>query len=164
MVTARPGVALGVLTADCAPILLASREAPVIGAAHAGWKGALGGVIDSVVEVMARLGARPGSLVAAVGPTIAQASYEVGPEFPGPFVAQSSENAGFFVTAERSGHFRFDLAGYALRRLEQAGVGTIEVLARDTCAERDSFFSYRRACLEGDGRYGRGLSAIVLEP
>src|SRR5262245_60204465 len=122
LVTDRPGVALGVLAADCAPVLMADPQAQVIGAAHAGWKGALAGVVDSTIAAMERLGARRERLSAVIGPCIGPASYEVGPEFPAPFLAQDDANAAFFKPAKRSGHFLFDLAGYLLRRLTLAGV------------------------------------------
>ena len=163
IVTAQPGLAIGILTADCAPILLADAENRVIGAAHAGWRGALAGVVAAVVDAMEALGARRKSVRAAVGPTIAQASYEVGPEFPAPFLAQDSANARFFRPSERSGHHMFDLPGYVRRQLEIAELGQVDVLANDTCAEPADFFSYRRATLRGESDYGRGLSAIMLE-
>jgi polyphenol oxidase len=161
MVTARPGVALGILTADCAPVLLADRTAAVIGAAHAGWRGALGGVVEATVAAMARLGASPERIAAAVGPCIAQRSYEVGPEFPAPFIADDAANERFFVPAQRAGHFLFDLRGYVGERLHRAGVAQSTALDNDTLSE-PAFFSYRRACLNGETDYGRGLSAIML--
>jgi len=163
MVTTRPGVALGILTADCAPILLADPEAGVIGAAHAGWRGALTGVIEAVVARMQQLGAAVDRIHAAVGPCIAQASYEVGPEFPAPFLAQDAENRRYFVPSIRDGRFMFDLPGYVVSRLERLGIGAIENVARDTCAEADRFFSYRRMTLVGEKDYGRELSVIALE-
>ena len=117
LVTDRPGVALGVLAADCAPVLFADAEAQVIGAAHAGWKGALGGVVDTTIAAMEKLGARRERVRAAIGPCIGAASYEVGPEFPAPFLAQDKANDAFFRPAKRAGHFMFDLAGYLLQRL-----------------------------------------------
>lgn len=162
MVSATPGVALGVLTADCAPVLLADTEAGVIGAAHAGWKGARVGVIEAAVAAMVALGGRRERIAAAVGPCIAQASYEVGPEFPAPFLAEEGGNAAFFSPGGREGHYCFDLAGYVLAKLVAAGVEEPEHLAHDTLAEKELFFSYRRACLEGEDDYGRALSAIAL--
>lgn len=164
MVTATPGLALGILTADCAPVLLADAEAPVIGAAHAGWKGALGGVLEAVVAAMERLGARRERIVAGIGPCIGKASYEVGPEFPAPFEAQDPSNLELFTAAPREGHFLFDLKGYAARRLARLGLTEIQTLPCDTLAEEDRFFSYRRACLRGEPDYGRLLSAIALQP
>jgi polyphenol oxidase len=163
LVTNCRGIALGILTADCVPVLFADADAGVIGAAHAGWKGALGGVVAATVAAMARLGAAPGRMRAAIGPCIAQRSYEVGPEFPAPFLAEDSGNGDFFAPARRAGHFMFDIAGYVERRLIAAGVGAIQRAPCDTVAEETRFFSYRRACLKGEKDFGNGLSAIVLE-
>ena len=162
LVTARPGIGLGVLTADCAPVLLADPAARVVGAAHAGWRGALGGVLEATVAAMAALGARPERIGAAIGPCIGPASYEVGPEFPAPFLAESAENARFFRPAERAGHLVFDLPGYVAARLARLGIAS-GWLGRDSLAESDRFFSYRRSTLEGHGVYGRGISLIALE-
>ena len=159
-----PGIALGVLTADCLPILMADPESRVIAAVHAGWKGASGGVIEAAAEAMAGLGARTENIIAAIGPAIAQPSYEVGPEFHGRFLQQSMENDAFFLPSpERAGHHLFDLASYAKKRLAMAGITSINLLARDTCSGENSFFSYRRATLRGESAYGRQVSAIVLE-
>jgi polyphenol oxidase len=163
LVTRQRGVALGILTADCVPVLFADAEAAVIGAAHAGWKGALGGVIAATVAAMVELGAAASRIRAAIGPCIAQRSYEVGPEFPAPFLAADAASGDFFVPARRPGHFMFDLAGYVERRLLEAGIGATQRAPCDTVAEEVRFFSYRRACLRGEKNYGRGLSAIVLE-
>lgn len=163
MVTDRPGVVLGILTADCAPVLLADGRGGVVGAAHAGWKGALGGVLDTVVATMTERGAKADRIVAAVGPCIAQRSYEVGPEFPAPFLAADGDNAIFFAPSRRSGHHLFDLPGYITRRLAKLGVGVVVRTPCDTLREEGRFFSYRRATLRGEPDYGRGLSAIVLE-
>lgn len=160
MVTARPGVALGILTADCAPVLLADGQAGVIGAAHAGWRGALAGVVEATVAAMEALGAQAGRMSAAIGPCIAQASYEVGPEFRAPFLAADGANDVLFV--EGGGRPHFDLAGFVARRLHSAGILRVAVLARDTCAEAEDFFSYRRSCKEGAPDYGRNLAAIAL--
>ena len=162
LVTRRRGVALGILTADCAPVLFADAEAGVIGAAHAGWRGALSGVLEATVAAMAGLGAAPARIHAGIGPCIAQPSYEVGPEFPAPFLAADPANAGFFRAAPRAGHFLFDLAGYAARRLSLLGLGRVERTGGDTAAEAERFFSYRRTCLRGEKDYGRELSAICL--
>jgi purine-nucleoside/S-methyl-5'-thioadenosine phosphorylase / adenosine deaminase len=164
LATRTPGLALGILTADCVPVLFADREAGVVAAAHAGWRGALDGVLEATLAVMQRLGARAASTQAAVGPAIEQPSYEVGPEFPTPFLDQDPANRDFFRAAPRRGHFLFDLKGYVARRLASAGVGEVESLAADTCADGARFFSYRRACLKGEQAYGRLLSAIALEP
>ncbi len=163
LVTRRRGLALGILAADCVPVLFAEAEGGVIGAAHAGWKGALAGVLEATLAAMARLGAEPHRVKAAIGPCIAQPSYEVGPEFPATFLAENARNSDFFIPAQRAGHFMFDLGGYVARRLERAGVAAIERAAGDTAAEEGRFFSYRRSCLKGEPGYGRGLSAIVLE-
>ncbi len=164
MVTDRPGVALGILTADCAPVLLADKDTRVIGAAHAGWRGALGGIIEATVAAMVALGARPERIRAGIGPCIAQRSYEVGPEFPAPFLAADPENEVYFAPARRPGHFFFDLTGYVGARLGATGIRRITGAHADTCAEAARFFSYRRATLAGEKDYGRGLSLIALEP
>jgi YfiH family protein len=145
-------------------VLFADERAGVIGAAHAGWRGAVSGVLDATVAAMLRLGAAKGSVVAAIGPCIAQRSYEVGPEFPAPFVAESLDNSDFFAPSKRPGHFLFDLPGYVARRLARLGVETVIRTPCDTCGEEGRFFSYRRATLRGEPDYGRGLSSIVLDP
>lgn len=161
LVTDRPDVVLGVLAADCAPVLLADPAGGVIGAAHAGWRGALAGVVDATIVAMERLGARRDRLQAAVGPCIGGRSYEVGPEFPAPFLAQDPANAAFFRDAPRAGHFLFDLAGYLVHRIGLAGVAATAT-GHDTLAADRDFFSYRRNTLQGERDYGRGLSAIAL--
>ena len=163
MVTDRPGIALGILTADCTPVLFADGAAGVIGAAHAGWRGALGGVLEATVAGGRARGARPERIAAGIGPCIAQRSYEVGPEFPAPFLAQDPANAGLFAPSARAGHHMFDLPGYVARRLGALGLARVERLRNDTCAESERFFSYRRVTLRGEPDYGRGLSAICLE-
>ncbi len=162
MVSRTPGLALAVLTADCAPVLFAEPAAGVIGAAHAGWRGALDGVVEATVAAMAELGAEPSRIAACVGPAIGPTSYEVGPEFPAPFLARDDGDRRFFATAARAGHFMFDLPGYVRARLGAAGVGRIDDLGRDTRTEATQFFSYRRATLQGEPDYGRQLSAIAL--
>ncbi len=164
MVTRLKGLALGILTADCAPVLFADEEAGIIGAAHAGWRGAIGGVLEATVAAMLRQGASAARIAAAIGPCIGFASYEVGPEFPAPFLAQSPDNARFFRAAPRAQHHLFDLGSYVRSRLETAGVTRIEAVAADTLAEPTQFFSYRRSCLAGEPQYGHGLSAICLAP
>lgn len=163
MVTTRPGVALGILTADCAPVLFADGRAGVIGAAHAGWRGAVGGVLDNTVAKMVQLGARKSAIVAAVGPCIGQRSYEVGPEFPAPFLAEDAGNADFFAPSPRQGRHLFDLPGYVSRRLARLGVTEVTRVPADTCRDESRFFSYRRTTLRGEKDYGRQLSAIVLD-
>lgn len=162
MVTNCKGLALGILTADCAPVLLADAEAGVIGAAHAGWKGTIGGVTDSVIAAMEALGAARAHIAAAVGPCIAQASYEVDGAFRDRFVAASADNDAFFTAGARSDHFHFDLEGYVVGRLRAAGIGNIAALKADTYADASAFFSFRRATHRGETDYGRDLSAIVL--
>jgi YfiH family protein len=162
-VTRTPGVVLGILTADCVPVLFCDPEARVIGAAHAGWKGAIGGVLEATLDAMAALGADRARVHAGIGPCIAQRSYEVGPEFPAPFLAEDENNARFFAPSRNEGRWMFDLRGYAGWRLRDAGLRQIHSLPNDTCGEADRFFSYRRSCLKGEPDYGRGLSAIVLD-
>lgn len=161
VVTTTPGVIPAVLTADCAPVLLADGDASVIGAAHAGWKGALGGVVDTTIAAMEKLGARRERIRVVIGPCIGPASYEVGPEFPAPFLAQDEANAAFFRTAARAGHFMFDLPGYLVHRIARNGVA-VTATGHDTLTGTDDFFSYRRNTLQGVRDYGRGLSAIAL--
>lgn len=162
MATATPGVALGILTADCAPVLFADTRAKVIGACHAGWRGAQGGVLEATLKVMGGLGARPRDIVAAIGPCIAQRSYEVGPDFPAPFLAEDPTNEDYFAHAAKPDHWLFDLPGYITKRLGDFGVGLIQRCPNDTYAEEDRFFSYRRGTHRGETDYGRGLSTIVL--
>ena len=161
LVTDRPGIALGILTADCTPVLLADREAGVVGAAHAGWKGALGGVLASTVEAMEKLGAKRERIVAAVGPTIGRKSYEVDADFFQRFLAADEDNDLFFSDG-RPGHYQFDLEGYVLARLAAAGVKRIEALGLDTYSDPDRFYSYRRATHRGEASYGRQISIIAV--
>ena len=163
LVTREPGLAIGVLAADCVPILLADGTARVIGAAHAGWRGALAGVVEAVVARMCALGAAPERIAAAVGPAIGRNSYEVGPEFPAPFLAADAGNAAFFFPAAVPGRHLFDIKGYVASRLVAAGVANFAVLPNDSCAEERRFFSYRRSRLRGEPDYGRQISAIALE-
>jgi YfiH family protein len=158
MATDRPGVLLGVVTADCAPVLLADAAAGVVGAAHAGWRGAHGGVLEAVVGEMAGLGARRERIVAAIGPAIAQPSYEVDDGFRARF---TDADDAFFAPG-RPGHWQFDLAGYAAARLERAGVGRVDRLGLDTYADAERFFSYRRATHRGEPGYGRQISLVGL--
>ena len=165
MGTATPGLALAILTADCVPVLMADREAGVIGAAHAGWRGALSGVLEAAVEAMQGLGARGAAEIRAViGPAIAAASYEVGPEFPAPFLARRPEDKDLFAPAGRDGHFLFDLTGYVARRLSGLGLAAVAATGGDTCAEADRYFSYRRSVHCGEPDYGRNISIVALGP
>jgi len=162
MVTTTPGLALGVLSADCAPVLFADGQAGVIGAAHAGWGGAFRGVLEATADAMVALGARRDAIAAVIGPCIAQASYEVGPEFLERFVDADGANARHFMPSTRQGHHRFDLPGYALGRLRRAGLSAPVWLGLDTCADPARFFSYRRSVHRAEGDYGRQISAIAL--
>ncbi len=162
LVTSVPGIALGILTADCAPVLLADAEAGVIGAAHAGWKGALSGVVEATVGEMVRLGARAEHIAAAQGPSIGANSYEVGPDFPNPFLSADPVSEKFFRPSDRAGHHMFDLSGYIELRLVKLGLSAVERMPADTCAEPENFFSYRRATKNGEPDYGRELSVIAL--
>lgn len=163
VVAREPGLICAALAADCAPVLLADAEARVVAAVHAGWRGALAGVVEAAVEAMEALGARPELMVAVVGPCIAQDSYEVGLEFVEAFAARDPAYAGFFAPGAAADKRQFDLPGFVLSRLEAAGVGTCEWIGRDTCAEADWFFSNRRAFHAGERDYGRLMSAIMLE-
>jgi YfiH family protein len=163
VVTAKPGLVCSALAADCAPILIADPKARVVAAAHAGWRGALGGVAAATVEAMRGLGAEPGRMVAAVGPCIGPASYEVGLEFLERFVAEAPGSDRFFAPGRNAEKRMFDLPGFVLSSLAEAGVGQAEWIGRDTCAEEALFFSNRRAVLCGEPDYGRLLSAIMLE-
>jgi YfiH family protein len=162
MVTDRPGLVLGILTADCAPVLFADRQAGIVAAAHAGWKGALGGIVESTVARMERLGAARGRIEAAVGPCIARKSYEVDEGFLRRFAESDPENERFFGLG-REGHHQFDLEGFVLSRLAAAGLTRIEALGEDTYSQPDRFFSYRRATHKGEADYGRQISLIALE-
>ena len=159
-----PGLMLGALAADCAPVLMADPEARVIAAVHAGWKGAVGGVVQAAVDAMTTLGAEPNRILAAVGPCIGQASYEVGLEFLETFTRASPQAERFFSPGVESGKRQFDLPGFVLSRLKAAGVGRAEWVGRDTYAEPELFFSNRRALHRAEADYGRLLSAIMLEP
>jgi len=164
MVTKERGIVLGVLTADCVPILFADEKAGVIGAAHAGWRGALIGIIENTIKAMESLGANTRTIQAALGPCIAQNSYEVGPEFPAPFLAEKPEYQRFFRPSIRPGHYMFDLPSYVMEKLRAAGVGMCEPPPGDTCADEERFFSYRRNFLRGEKSVGSLMSAIMLIP
>lgn len=159
LVTARAGLAVGVATADCAPILFAAPDARVIAAAHAGWRGALAGIVAETVAAMERLGARRGAIRAAIGPTISQAAYEVGPEFRDRFLAADPAHARFFAAGDRP---HFDLPGFLLARLRETGIDDAVDLGLCTYADETRWFSYRRATHHGEQDYGRLLAAIVL--
>jgi YfiH family protein len=162
IVTATPGVAIGALTADCTPVLFADAEAGVVAAAHAGWRGAVSGILEATVEAMESLGARRSNIRAAVGPTISQSAYEVGPEFEAQFVAQSSDNARFFTTPPGRDRAHFDLPGFCRDRLASLGLAAAEDLAICTYADESLLFSYRRKTHRKQTDYGRQISAIVL--
>lgn len=161
IVTNRPGLALGIVTADCTPVLLADKQAGVIGAAHAGWKGAVSGIIETTIAEMEKLGARRDSIAAAVGPTIARKSYEVDENFLRRFVERDLAFEHFFSSG-REGHYQFDLEGFVLSRLADAGVRQVEALGLDTYSDPDRFYSYRRATHRGEPDYGRQISVIAL--
>jgi YfiH family protein len=162
IVTRVQGLAIGVTAADCGPILLVDPNARVIGAAHAGWKGALSGILESTVEAMEKLGAEPSGIVAAIGPLIRQHSYEVGDEFVERFVQADAENTLFFIPSARESHAMFDLAGFIRMRLENAGVLMIDDIGVDTYSD-ERCYSYRRSVHQGEPDYGRHIHAIALE-
>jgi YfiH family protein len=162
IVTRTSGLAIAVSTADCGPILFADAEAGVIGAAHAGWRGALSGVAEATISAMEHCGADRSHIIAALGPMIRQQNYEVGPELVAQFAAHDSRNQRFFRSAPRAGHSLFDLAGYIAARLARAGISHIDDLGRCTYAEPQTFFSYRRSVHRSEPDYGRHLNAIAL--
>ena len=162
VVTAVPGLACGALAADCAPVLIVDAQARIVAAAHAGWAGALKGIVGGAVDRMVELGASPARMVAAIGPCIGPSSYEVGLEFIERFIAEAPESARFFAPGAAPDKRLFDLPGFVLMRLAEAGVGQSEWIGHDTCAEEALFFSNRRAFKRGEDDYGRLLSAIVL--
>ncbi len=164
MVSARPGVALGILTADCAPVLFADRDNGVIGAAHAGWRGALGGVCAATVKAMEDLGAKAESIDAAIGPTISHKNYEVGPEFRDAFLAEDQAYDAYFDTSSRDSHFMFDLPAFLENRLGHLNLHSVENTNLCTYADETGFFSYRRATHRKEPDYGRQISAITLGP
>lgn len=162
MVTDRPGIALGILTADCVPVLFVDPVARVIGAAHAGWKGAVTGVLEATVAAMVALGADRPRILAGIGPHIGWDSYEVGPEFRERFISTDAGHDVMFRPSDRADYWMFNIGGYVRGRLQAAGLGQVETTGLDTLAREDLFFSYRRACLRQEPDYGRGLSAICL--
>jgi len=162
MVTRLPRLAIGVSTADCGPLLFADAEAHVIAAAHAGWRGALAGVIEAAIAAMEKLGAERSRIATALGPTIRQPNYEVGSEFVERFLAADADNKRFFKPSTSSGHAMFDLGGYIAERLQRAGITNFEDLGLCTYAEPERFFSYRRTTKLGEPDYGRHINAIAL--
>ncbi|HEU4660550.1 MAG TPA: peptidoglycan editing factor PgeF [Pseudolabrys sp.] len=162
IVTRTPSLAIAVSTADCGPVLFADRHARVIGAAHAGWKGAFTGVLEATINAMENLGAKRARIVAALGPLIRQPNYEVGPEFVERFCTTEKRNERFFAAGARDNHAMFDLAGFIRSRIEEAGVGHFEDIGRCTYAEPEHFYSYRRTTHHNEPDYGRHINAIVL--
>lgn len=162
IVTKTPGLAIGVLTADCAPVLFADPRAGVAAAAHAGWRGAVGGVLESTLDAMERLGANRDDIRAAIGPCINQAAYEVGPEFEAEVLARDSDGGRFFVRARADARPHFDLPGYAAHRMARAGVATIERQTPCTYENESNFFSFRRSGHRKEADYGRQISVIVV--
>lgn len=162
IVTAIPGLAIGVTAADCGPVLFADPHARIIGAAHAGWKGALAGVLESTIDAMEKRGAGRADIIAAIGPLIRQPSYEVGAEFVDRFTKADAGHARFFIESVRAGHAMFDLGGFIRMRLERAGVGMIDDTGIDTYPDQN-YYSYRRSVHRGETDYGRHIHAIVLE-
>lgn len=162
VVTKTPGLAIAVTTADCVPVLFCEPENRIVGAAHAGWRGALGGVLEATLEAMEGLGADRGQIVASIGPAITQPSYEVGEEFRDNFLAEDAANGRFFVNPSPESKPHFDLTGYVAARLGKAGAGAVDDLALCTYRDAERFFSYRRSCHAGEVDYGRQISAIVI--
>lgn len=164
MVTSRPDIALGIITADCAPILLADTEAGVAGAAHAGWRGAVAGVIEGTVAGMVQLGADLARITAAIGPCIGQDSYEVGADVRDAILAREPSHARLLAPGHREARWQFDLAGYCAARLVATGIGSVSVVGFDTAADEARFFSHRRRTLRGGGPIGHQISMIALDP
>lgn len=162
MATATPGLALGITTADCGPVLFCDPRAGVVGAAHAGWKGAFSGVLEATLDAMARLGARRDDILAVLGPTISAKAYEVGSDFVARFTAADKDNARFFRESAREGHAMFDLPGYIGARLASAGIGRFVDLGLCTYSDEPRFYSYRRTTHRGEPDYGRLIAAIAL--
>ena len=162
LVVTRPGIAVGVLAADCAPVLFADAKVGVVAAAHSGWRGAVGGVLDNTVAAMEKAGAKRENIHAALGPCIRRASYEVGDDLRDAFLKENAANAAHFAEGDRPGHWQFDLAGFILGRLGALGLASVADVALDTYPAPDRFFSYRRATHRGEPDYGRELSAIAL--
>lgn len=163
LVTKTRGLALGILTADCGPILFADEKAGVVGACHSGWKGALAGVTDSTVEAMESLGAKRENILAVLGPTISQRAYEVGPEFPKAFLQQDERHKNHFKSSVKSDHYMFDLPAYLVSRMKAFGIGEVNDTALCTYSDAQRFFSYRRTTHNKEADYGRLISAIALQ-
>ncbi|MBO6511014.1 MAG: peptidoglycan editing factor PgeF [Roseibium sp.] len=163
LVTDTPGLAIGVSTADCGPVLFADPKAKVVGAAHSGWKGAITGVLENTVKAMEGLGAKSDNIVAVLGPTISQKAYEVGPEFQKRFAKQDKANEIYFLPSEKPGHFMFNLPGFITNRLEELGLAQVADLAVCTYADEERYFSYRRTTHRQEPDYGRQISAIVID-
>ena len=162
LVTNIPGLPIGIVTADCGPVLFADPKNRVIGAAHAGWKGALTGVLENTITAMEQIGADKSTITAILGPTISHENYEVGPDFPSPFLERSQQAKRFFSPSQKSGHHMFDLTGYIVDRLLAAGIAA-NAVNRCTYGDEDNFYSYRRATHRSEADYGRQMSAIVLD-
>jgi len=162
LVTATPGLAIGVATADCGPVLFADPVASVVGAAHSGWKGAVSGILENTVAAMEAAGAQKDRICAVLGPTISQTSYEVGPEFYDRFVCEAASFAGFFRPSARDDHHLFDLPGFITAKLAALGLGHVSTLHHCTYSEEDRFFSYRRTTHRKEPDYGRQISAIMI--
>ncbi len=163
LVTKKLGIALGVLSADCLPILFADAKNGVIGAAHSGWKGAINGVIENTIEKMQELGADKNFISVTIGPGISGESYEVGAEFFERFIADDANNKRFFSKSPQENHYFFNLPAYASSRLQKLGIAQINIIAQDTYFNDNEFFSYRRSCKRGESAYGRQISAITLK-
>lgn len=163
VVTNRPGIGIGVSSADCGPVLFADRDGQVVGAAHAGWKGAFGGVLESTVETMEALGAKRDKIIAVLGPTISSASYEVGPEFAERFFEADAANQIYFSPSDREGHYMFDLPRYIVDRLSKMELAIAESMDLCTYVDEDRFFSYRRSTHRSEPDYGRLMSVIRLD-
>ena len=162
MVSTRPGIALGILTADCAPVLFSNSTGTVVGAAHAGWKGAVGGVVEATIAAMVELGAEKNDIYGVVGPCIRPESYEVGADMYQQITAMNPLNAQFFDPGKRDGHYQFDLPSYVLIRLANSGIGMVEDTPGDTYTDEDKYFSYRRATHRNEPDYGRQISAVAI--
>lgn len=163
LVTRTPNLAIAVSTADCVPVLFCDPKAAVVGAAHAGWRGAIGGVLEATLDAMEGIGANRSQIVASIGPAISQKAYEVGDEFEQTFLDENEANAQFFVRKSREARAHFDLTGYVAARLDTAGAGAVENLNLCTYCDSDRFFSYRRSCHKSEPDYGRQISAIVID-